>query len=412
MRESKMRNVDFTLDELADMAKLTRKQFTDRLSRVCELYNIDKGDFKAYPDEEDSIYFLPPDIAEYLLLLVKNIEKHPMYKRTAKSENVHATQVSEFNRAILKDIDETVSLPIKEIIYNRMGHLVSERIAYWGEPMVKHLTRFLINLATMETEDIGAALSMFTKEIDKMNYHVFRGNYLKRFAYSENMKVFTTEPLTEEEQEYNHLLNDSNVSIDTIISALLKSAIPSAHYIRDHRFYSPLESMYETCGLYKMIGLRDNKAENAIEEFRKLGNNPTVEDERKVYYEYFVRNSDCESRYEYNKYIIDHQREQQVKWKPINVRIADGEYFEPIEVTVEETKKFIEKEIKRHEEEIMRLRNKLEELEGKSDSEKNTFAKEVQDAYKEYCENIDEKYIVLHEITDKFVGQALNKFLS
>ena len=42
MRESKMRNVDFTLDELADMAKLTRKQFTDRLSRVCELYNIDK----------------------------------------------------------------------------------------------------------------------------------------------------------------------------------------------------------------------------------------------------------------------------------------------------------------------------------------------------------------------------------
>lgn len=111
-------------------------------------------------------------------------------------------------------------------------------------------------------------------------------------------------------------------------------------------------------------------------------------------------------------YIIDHQREQQVKWKPINVRIADGEYFEPIEVTVEETKKFIEKEIKRHEEEIMRLRNKLEELEGKSDSEKNTFAKEVQDAYKEYCENIDEKYIVLHEITDKFVGQALNEFLS
>ena len=70
MRESKMRNVDFTLDELADMAKLTRKQFTDRLSRVCELYNIDKGDFKPYPDEEASIYFLPPDIAEYLLLLV------------------------------------------------------------------------------------------------------------------------------------------------------------------------------------------------------------------------------------------------------------------------------------------------------------------------------------------------------
>lgn len=412
MRESKMRNVDFSLEELAKRAGLTRKQFTDRLNRVCELYNLDRSCFKVYPDEEDSIYFLPPDIAEFLLLLVKNVDKHPMYIRTAKKEDVHATRVAEFNRAILQDIDQTVSMPVKEIMYERMGHLVSERIAYWGEPMVKHLTRFLVNLATMSTEDVGAALSMFTKKIDEMNYYVFRSDYLKRYVTKENIKVSETEPLTEEQQEKNHLLNDSNVSIDIIISTLLKEFITQALYIRAHNFQTPKESICEDYVRYKMIGLLNNKSKKALEELKKIGENPVVQDEREIYYEYFIRDDNCAAKYSYNEYMVEHQREQQAKWRPINEKILEGDYFEPIEVTVEKKKEDIKTTIKRYEDEISNLKERLQELEEREDDETNALLKEVQNAYVKHCSKVDEKYKDLYEITDKFVGQALGEFLS
>ena len=414
MRESKKRNVDFTLDELAELAGLTRKQFTDRLNRVCELYSIDKRKLKVYPDEEDSIYFLPPDFAEFLMLLVKNVDKHPLYVRTAKRDNVYATKVANFNRAILKDIDEIVSQPIKEIMYKRLGHLVSEKIAYWANPMVDSLTKFLVTLVTMETEDVGAALSMFTKEIDKKTYSVYRGNYLKRYAIQENINAIREKPLSKKEEQYNHLLNDSNVSIDIIIATLVKFFLEDGNvsYIKEHGFQTTEQSIFEDFTWYKMIGLLNEKAEQAAIQLHQLGDNLSVEDERKIYYDYFIRDDDCAASYEYNKQIMEHQREAQKKWTPIDKRISVEDYVEPIKVNVKDTKKYIKNEIASHENAIMELKKKLQELESITDEEENSLAKEIQDSYVDYCREVDGGYKELREITDKFVGQALFEFLS
>lgn len=121
-RKPKVRDVDYSLDELVKMTGLTRKQFTDRLARMCEIYKIDSKVFKVYPDEDDSIYFFPPETAEYVAILVKSIDKHPLYKRKAKKTDMTSTQVAEFNKSILTDVDGMVCQSIKEIISTTRIH--------------------------------------------------------------------------------------------------------------------------------------------------------------------------------------------------------------------------------------------------------------------------------------------------
>lgn len=68
---------------MADLSGYDRKGFKDRLIRVCEMYSIPIDEFKIYPDEKDSGYLFTPNVAEFVLILVKNIDKHPLYARNA-----------------------------------------------------------------------------------------------------------------------------------------------------------------------------------------------------------------------------------------------------------------------------------------------------------------------------------------
>ena len=95
-------DVYYTLNELADLSGYDRKGFKDRLIRVCEMYSIPIEEFKIYPDEKDSGYLFTPNVAEFVLILVKNIDKHPLYARNAKVENITATSVADFFSGILE----------------------------------------------------------------------------------------------------------------------------------------------------------------------------------------------------------------------------------------------------------------------------------------------------------------------
>jgi|GEM_PF-1005059 len=407
-RKPKVRDVDYSLDELVKMTGLTRKQFTDRLTRMCEIYKFDPKIFKVYPDEDDSIYFFPPETAEYVAILVKGIDKHPLYKRKAKKTDMTSTQVAEFNKAILSDVDGMVCQSIKEIIYNRDGHLVAQRISDWAEPMVKQLTRFIVNLATLETEDVGAALSMFTKRVDEMNYCLFRGDYLKKYQISSNQKALHQE-YDDNVMRIEHLLNDSNVGIDTIIATLLKANISEATDIKKNGYPATLRSLLMKQGMLKMIGVRNLMLDGDIDSLRA---DSSIENERRIYLKNFISNEDCHRVYSQREFIIQHHREQVPKWRASDVRISNGEYIDPTETTVEDTRKQVEERIAAYENEIVDLKNKLKQLEKRKNDEVSTLGRELQDKYVKHCGEIDKGYTELFEITNRFVGQALNEFLS
>ena len=230
--------VYYTLNELADLSGYDRKGFKDRLIRVCEMYGIPIEEFKIYPDEKNSSFLFTPDVAEFVLILVKNIDKHPLYARNAKVQNITATSVAAFLNGILEDVDNSVSDQVKKIIYCRESHHTAQRTSDWAERLSKHLTRFIVNIATLRTEDVGEALRYFTKQLDQMNHALFMNNRFKSIVIHANEAELYGDTVLSEEQKNLNTLNDSNIGLDITIATLIKLGIDDIKDIRDEGYQS------------------------------------------------------------------------------------------------------------------------------------------------------------------------------
>ena len=71
-------DVYYTFNEMAELSGYDRKAFMDCLKRVGEMYDIPINKFKAYPDGRDCTYVFVPEVAEFLLIFVKIIDRHPL----------------------------------------------------------------------------------------------------------------------------------------------------------------------------------------------------------------------------------------------------------------------------------------------------------------------------------------------
>ena len=388
MRKPKMRNTDYSLDELAKWTGIERKAFTDQLKRVCEIYGINYEDFKLYKDEDDSSYFFTSETAELVGILVKNIKKHPEYKRTAKSINVEGSKIADFYSALLKDVDELVSDEVKKWIYRSKGHYTTMRVADWSDELIVQLKRFIVNISTLETEEIGAAVSLFAKELDKMNYNMYSVNKLKIEIINSNLGDTEVTPV-------QRAMNELNVGVDTIIVELLKAFMKKSEEDKLCGYPTLHEKLYELKGLYLMMGVKDLAIEKAIEY---LNNATTDEQAREVYRQVFMLDEETDAIFKQQDFIIKHYRDRIKDWKATENRVPERE-----SLTVEEKqeRESIRKEIIEHERKINELKARLDKL-----NDKETIAK-----YKKYCDDIDSQYEEMGEVADKIVGQALYQFL-
>lgn len=402
MKSAKKRNVDYTLDEMANKAGISRKAFVDRLKRVCEIYNFNLGEFKEIPDELDSNYFFPPEISDYILLLVKNIDKHPLYARNARQDKISAAQIADFNRSLLTDIDEIVSTPVKEILYNRLAHMVAERVAYWSKPLVKQLTRFLINNVTLKTEDVGAAMSLFTKELDKMSFCLFQADFLKNYLVQVNNETTGYDELSDEVKQFDAIINGMNVSFDTILATIIRGEFIRIADIRKEKFQSAIDRIDVCHAAHRFMGDPDVKGAEAIAKILDLGSCPGEDEEREIYRDYFVKDDICTAMFTKNNYLISHVRKKQAEWGPME-KVIDPDNKKSEEELVSK----IEEQIDTYERKIQDLKQMQQALLSMTSSEKSTLLS----GYLEHCKSIDKEYKHLQEVTDLYIGQALYEFL-
>lgn len=383
-----MRNTDYSLDELAKWTGIERKAFTDQLKRVCEIYGMDYEDFKLYKGEDDSSYFFTPETAELVGILVKNIKKHPEYKRTAKSINVEESKIADFYSALLKDVDGLVSEEVKKLLYCSQGHFTTMRVADWSDELILQLKRFIVNVSTLETEEVGAAVSLFAKELDKMNYNMYSANELKIEIINSNLGDTEVTPV-------QRAMNELNVGVDTVIVELLKAFMEKSEEDKLCGYPTLYEKLYKLKGLYLMMGVKDLGIEKAIEY---LSNATTDEQAREVYRQVFMFDEEADAKFKHQDFIIKHYRDRIKDWKATENRVPERD-----SLTVEENqeRESIRKEIIEHEQRINELKARLDKL-----NDKETIAK-----YKKYCDDIDSKYEEMEEVADKIVGQALYQFL-
>ena len=388
MRKAKMRDTDYSLDELAKWAGLKRKAFTDQLKRLCEIYELTYDDFKLYRDEDDSSYFFTPETAELVGILVKNIKKHPEYKRTAKSINFEGSKIADFYSALLKDIDELVSDEVKKLIYYSQGHFTTMRVADWTEELILQLKRFIVNVSTLETEEVGAAVSLFAKELDKMNYNMYSANEFKIEIINSNLGDIEVTPV-------QRAMNESNVGVDTIIVELLKLFMESSEDDRICGYPTLRKKLCDQKNLLKMLGVKDLQLEQTIKD---LDNLTTDEQLRALYRQLFMSDEGINIKFEQQEFIVEHYKDRIKDWKATENRVPERDSLTEEDKQEREN---IRKEIIQYEQKINELKARLDKL-----NDKETIAK-----YKKYCDNIDSKYEEMSEVADKIVGQALYQFL-
>ena len=411
-KKQKERHVDFSQDEMVKKSRMeSRTKFTDTFKRICEMYDINPLDFKVDETKEKSGFFFTPECSELLALLIRHHVDNPLARKNPDKSKITATAIGAYNNLMIKDIDTELNGIFRKLIYTMPAHMVSQEIADWTEPLVRQLTYFLINITTLENENVGAALRVFTKKLDEMNYCLFRGNYTVQMAGDINLGQFQKEE-DDECLDINKILRKQNLSIDKLIANIIKWFDVDAKDIRDRGFPDLVDILREQNIMYKLIGLEQTITNADGKELFKDIKNPSDEELRAAYYSLLIEPNIDEGRLKNNEFVLNHYREKATEWKSITDKILTGEFREPSEITIEKKKEvlkqniqIIKSELAVHEEELERL-----ELLDK-DELKNEFLEKLRKDYIEYCQRSDKEYKDLYNIVDIFVGQALNEFI-
>jgi len=397
-KSKKERRVDYSLEEISKLAGLERKQFTDRLKRVIDMYGFDPTDFRLDPDipSKDSQYFFPIEIAELLALLIRNIDKHPLYRSNVDISKVTATQVAEYNKAISDDIDNKLSKCFSDTIYTKPCHLLSRQIADWTDKLVEQLTIFLANLATMKMQDMGSTLQLFTKMLDTMNYNLFFGNEFLEYVYNDNFQARKTLVGHSERESVEKDMNRLNISIDQLIADLIKWLLYDTSKIREKIKSDEYENeINKILDLHLLLGLAtylEDKDGNKI-RIRDC-KEATDEQQRELYRSLLLQDDESKNYSNQPRSVMKHYREETAKWKPSYEREeydnTDVEEIEKVQIKLIEARK-----------EVYALERQLVELKSKKTSPE----------YKQHVKVIKEQYPELREVVDRFVGQTLSEFL-
>lgn len=407
----KMRRFDFTVEEMLEKTGLNRKQFTDALNRFCDMYNFEKTDFKIDRLNPNSDYFFPPEVAEPLAIMLKNLRKHPLFRRNASTEKITASALTDYDRAMLNDIETQLPDCFKYGIHNLRGHLVSQRIVDWSAPFVRELTRFVINLTTLKEEDIGATLQSFTKTLSQMNYYLHRGSYVSKLVGEKN-RAWRKKVDSIGEEKLPEKLHEQNINIDVLLTELIRLAMQDAHAKRDSDNLFELKDLIaRENALLRMMGVRKSICTEDGKELFKDVLNPTDEQQREGYYSFVYGdiepNPICEK-------VLTTAKEGIKKWKPIDKQIEESIFAGQ---TIAEQYRW------NLENEISELKNALKRKEDELEAFKNTgevptihlfeddaMLIERLKAYVEHCHILDADK-ELYDIVDSFVGRALYAFL-
>ena len=128
----------------------------------------------------------------------------------------------------------------------------------------------------------------------------------------------------------------------------------------------------------------------------------SAEEEREIYREYFLSNDGVDLSYPQKKAVAEYCKEHDVSWKSLDDQEIQQKNLETMNK---------DELLQRHAE----IRKQLIDVERKQ-TELHSQMREIEialndEGYSEYCASIDKKYQGIEDVTNHFIGQALNEFL-
>lgn len=408
------RKVDFSLQEMRNLTGMSRKQFTDTLKRFCDLYGFKMKDFKTDETNPKSDYFFPVELAEPLALMIKSFGKNPRYRKNADPLGITATAYASYVHILLDDIDNSLPAFFNEAIYSLPGHLVAAEVADWAAPFVRELTHFMMNLALLGTEDIGAALATFTKKLNRMNYYLHRGNFVMSQAAAHNYEL-TSEELQDEAGNAQKLRRQ-NISLDILLAEFIRWGLTFSQDMRDLDYPELKDLLEQENALRYILGekvyITDAEGRRLFEDIPA----PDASQQRMGYYEFVMKDAIDLLQANMNRRALDTIKTKREQWKPIDKEIEDGDFVD--QTANDQYRWDLVQEINDLRQQLATKERVLQRfLEVREEPphlafEPDEMVTERLSDYVNHCKRLDNEGKQLYEIVDHFVGQALLEFLN
>lgn len=203
--DRKGRRINYSRKELAEYLHCAETSVDYRLKKISDYYDkLDSSSFKKEIDNNRN--FFPPEYAPLLKILLKEYDGNPAVKK-AKDQSAEAIQ--NFNKRVLLDIADSEDIPdyLKEVMETLPWIRVSKILSESLDELVDELTVFIFELVSANGNDIGETVKYIIRELDTMNYNLFRGSCLN---------MLDTGLIR------NNYLNRRDIAIDVGIVTLIK----------------------------------------------------------------------------------------------------------------------------------------------------------------------------------------------
>lgn len=203
--DRKGRRINYSRKELAEYLHCAETSVDYRLKKISDYYDkLNSSSFKKEIDNNRN--FFPPEYAPLLKILLKEYDENPAVKK-AKDQSAEAIQ--KFNKRVLLDIADSEDIPdyLKEVMETLPWIRVSKILSESLDELVDELTVFIFELVSANGNDIGETVKYIIRELDTMNYNLFRGSCLN---------MLDTGLIR------NNYLNRRDIAIDVGIVTLIK----------------------------------------------------------------------------------------------------------------------------------------------------------------------------------------------
>lgn len=412
------RRIDYTKREIAEALNVSENTVDYQIKNMCEFYGIKPEIFKRYGGESRN--FFPLDYTSLLILLLKSYESNPAARK--KTTDVTAKEVADYNKVMLHEIDTNRFVPnhLRETAQQMPWYREAGDISEWSALLVEELTQLIINLTKSVGGDIGQTIKYICRELDYMNYNLFRGSYIKSDLQSDSdtlqkkmeKKLYQEICDMEDDERLEHFASFPEYELFYNAYKQTNGNIPHINRTDmsiDRGILSIMEALMAGMGLEELQDKRFGKLPEFLdkeeyEKFRKIMNTDEqmsdaelIESER----EWYLNNQEDAFMTFVDMFLKEPGRMEFVaqgrKWKSIPERIEAGIYHEDYhEAYLRECKGGIT------EQQFIDTLMKLDDEE-----QKKLFAE-----YLDYYKANKEKNKDLHDIVSRFIGQVMLNYLS
>lgn len=377
-KQKKRRLADYSTSEMVKLCGMKASStFENKRDKVFERYEIDPTLFKMDSSIEEGENFYPVVCAELLAILIKNWDKNPSSRKNANRDNVTVTQICDFYRALLKDVDD-LPKELRGLIYKScQSHFTTKCLVIWAERVVNGLALFTETHMDQPEENIGKLCQALAINLDKMTYMEYMNNKLiEAVPWIAQFGVFPN-PFNMSSMQ-KPAIGTQNVGLDVGLAELIKAIALEMNSDKE-------EIQYES--------IKDEESD--------------VGAVRDVYYK-MVQSWYVSSEFE--EYTTNTYSKGASAWKNWAEKIESGE-MEGKDAIVA----FYEKQLAEAKLEVMALEQRLEAIKNDEPAIFPVTAEEIEDINDAYVEYFGDKYgkqTDNHRYADVYIGQMLWAFLT